>query len=73
MGGGLGEGGGGVMIPPDGGGMMPADGGMMPGAQGDGMVSTPSAAQLNRQAMGFNSIFADAVVRLLTQRSSPPG
>jgi hypothetical protein len=63
------DGGGGGGFPPDGGGG---------NFQGDGQgrtqgtpqaARTPSAAQLNRQAMGFNSIFADGVIKLLEERA----
>jgi uncharacterized membrane protein YgcG len=70
-GGGFGGGGG---MPPDGGGMPMDGGGGFPGGQGQAQGtpqadSTPSAAMLNRQAMGFNSLFADAVITLLKERA----
>jgi hypothetical protein len=63
--------------PPDGGGGFPPDGGGG-NFQGNGQgrtqgtpqaARTPSAAQLNRQAMGFNTIFADGVIKLLEERA----
>jgi hypothetical protein len=66
--GGFPAGGGGA--PPDGGGF-PQDGGGFQGrANGTPQAArTPSAAQINRQAMGFNSLFADAVIKLLEERA----
>jgi hypothetical protein len=73
-GGGFGGEPGGGGPPPDGGGFegsFPQDGGGFQG-QVNGTPQagrTPSPAQLNRQAMGFNSMFADAVIKLLEARA----
>ena len=39
------------------------------GTSSGGATRTPSPAQLNRQAMGFNSIFIDPVIKLLTTKA----